>query len=72
MLLDFFFGVFMCILAIGLVSSMSGPSKESVQSAAEELARIIKTIDDHNKELEQRIDVLEAKLENLYVDRPAH
>lgn len=69
MLLDFFFGVFMCILAIGLVS---GPSKESVQSAAEELARIIKTIDDHNKELEQRLDVLETKLENLYVDRSAH
>ena len=72
MLLDFFFGVFMCILAIGSVASMLGPSEKSVQSAAEQLAQIIKNLDDHNRELEQRLDVLEAKLENLYVDRPAH
>lgn len=70
--MDFFFGMFMCILAVGLAMAMSGPSEKSVRNAAEELAQIIKKLDEHDRELEQRLDVLETKLENLYVDRPAH
>ena len=77
-MMDFFFGMFMCILAVGLAMSMSmsGPSEKSVQSAAEKLAQIIMKLDEHNRELEQQLDALRVEVgllkEDLNVDRPAH
>ena len=67
-MLDFFFGLFFVIMALGLVSAMngSGSSTEAVQA----LQKVFEEVDKHyqqqieqQKQIMQKLDEINAKLE---------
>ncbi len=67
-MMDFFLGVALVILAIGLACGIGGPSSEDAQKLANGLQQLFEEQVEQQKQILEKLDAIDAKLEKLNVN----
>lgn len=67
-MMDFFFGMALAILAIGLVFNLGGPSSQEAEKFANAMQRLFEEQVEQQKQVLNKLDAIEAELERLNVN----
>lgn len=67
-MMDFFFGMALVILAIGLVFNLGGPSSQEAEKFANAMQQLLEEQVEQQKLILNKLDAVDAKLEQLNVN----